>query len=304
MLMASKVLTNRPLRETAVLSLGCLRTGSASICEALTILNYQDVHHGINAAMQPADWPIFSAASDAIFPSLPNYNGNGFTRAQWDQIFGPCEAITDMGSFFASSLIAAYPKAKVILVERDIEQWYASMEEAIFGTTWGYRADFFIDFLVPLFGGKAGTTIRKIMYGYFESKDVTEMRAKAKERYTRHYAEIRAAVPSERLLNFRLADGWAPLCEFLGRDVPNVPFPRVNERQVHLKRVRDRQNHFFKMALKIGLKRAFPWALGLISIGLGVFAVRCPDLRNNMLAPLPCASTVFGKLKGVLYRGL
>ncbi|KAG4431570.1 hypothetical protein IFR05_012945 [Cadophora sp. M221] len=192
-----------------------------------------------------------------------------------------------MGSFFALSLITAYPGAKVILVERDIEQWFTSVDEAIFSTTWGYRADFFIEFLVPLFGGKAGSTIRKIMYGYFESKDVTEMRAKARERYKRHYTEIRAAVPPERLLDFRLADGWGPLCEFLGKDVPDVPFPRVNERQVHLKRVRDRQNRFFTMALKMGLKRVIPWIFGLVSVGLGVFAVRNPDFRDNFRALLP-----------------
>ncbi|KAH6709008.1 hypothetical protein BKA61DRAFT_659026 [Leptodontidium sp. MPI-SDFR-AT-0119] len=301
---ASQISTNRPPRETVVLSLGCLRTGSASICEALTILNYHDVHHGINAAMQPADWPVFSAACDAVFPSLPNYNGNGFTQTQWDQIFGPCEAITDMGSFFALSLIDAYPNAKVVLVERDIEQWYASVDEAIFSTTWGYRADFFINFLVPLFGGKAGSTIRKIMYGYFESKDVTEMRAKARERYKRHYAEIRAAVPPERLLNFRLADGWGPLCEFLGKDVPDVPFPRVNERQVHLKRVRDRQNRFFKMALKLGVKRVFPWIFALVSVGLGVFAARNPDLGDSVLTRLPWARAALAKFNISLYRGL
>jgi hypothetical protein len=26
-----------------------------------------------------------------------------------------------------------------------------------------------------------------------------------------------------------LAEGWAPLCKFLGKPIPNEPFPRVNE---------------------------------------------------------------------------
>ena len=48
--------------------------------------------------------------------------------------------------------------------------------------------------------------------------------------YTEHYAHIRAKVAPKRLLNFHPKDGWAPLCEFLGKDVPeDVPFPRVNE---------------------------------------------------------------------------
>lgn len=36
--------------------------------------------------------------------------------------------------------------------------------------------------------------------------------------------------PSERLLEHRLGSGWEPLCEFLGKPVPEgVPFPRVND---------------------------------------------------------------------------
>lgn len=129
------------------------------------------------------------------------------------------------------------------------------------------------------------------MYGYFEAGDVTEMRAKAKERYKRHYAEIRAAVPPERLLNFELKEGWGPLCAFLGKEVPDRTFPRVNERQVHLKRVRDRQNRFFKTAVKVGLKKVLPWAFGLFSVGLAAWAVKCPhlvpDLRRVVFEKVP-----------------
>ena len=38
-----------------------------------------------------------------------------------------------------------------------------------------------------------------------------------------------ASVPADRLLIFDVKQGWAPLCEFLGRPVPAVPFPRGNE---------------------------------------------------------------------------
>lgn len=43
-------------------------------------------------------------------------------------------------------------------------------------------------------------------------------------------ARVRASVPPERLLVFNPADGWAPLCAFLGKDVPNIAFPHVNRR--------------------------------------------------------------------------
>lgn len=116
--------------------------GSASIAEALTILGYRNVHHGIQAIHNPKDWEVFARACDAYFPSSPGYTGAAFTRADWDEVFGGCEAVTDMGSFWAVALTAAYPEAKVIVAERaDVDAWCASMETAVFGTTWGWRRE-------------------------------------------------------------------------------------------------------------------------------------------------------------------
>ena len=36
-------------------------------------------------------------------------------------------------------------------------------------------------------------------------------------------------VPKERLLEMDLQDGWEPLCKFLGKPIPDEPFPRSNE---------------------------------------------------------------------------
>ena len=49
-------------------------------------------------------------------------------------------------------------------------------------------------------------------------------------RFRAHEAAVKAALPSERLLVFAPGDGWEPLCEFLGYDIPDVPFPRSNHR--------------------------------------------------------------------------
>lgn len=37
------------------------------------------------------------------------------------------------------------------------------------------------------------------------------------------------SVPPDQLLVFSVAEGWDPLCAFLGVPVPSVPFPRMNE---------------------------------------------------------------------------
>lgn len=39
---------------------------------------------------------------------------------------------------------------------------------------------------------------------------------------------IRGLVPKERLLEWYIDDGWEPLCEFLGKPVPDVEFPHAN----------------------------------------------------------------------------
>ncbi|KAL7551059.1 hypothetical protein ACHAWF_014261 [Thalassiosira exigua] len=43
--------------------------------------------------------------------------------------------------------------------------------------------------------------------------------------------KVQATIPAERLLSFKVGDGWGPLCEFLGVPVPeDIPFPHVHTR--------------------------------------------------------------------------
>jgi hypothetical protein len=54
-------------------------------------------------------------------------------------------------------------------------------------------------------------------------------RERAVPTYLAHNEMVKRVTPAERLHILRLEDGWEPLCKFLGKDVPEVPFPRVNE---------------------------------------------------------------------------
>lgn len=65
--------------------------------------------------------------------------------------------------------------------------------------------------------------------GQFGAKSAEECREKARVVYEGHYAEIRRVCPGERLLEYKLGEGWEPLCGFLGREVPDTEFPRINE---------------------------------------------------------------------------
>ena len=46
--------------------------------------------------------------------------------------------------------------------------------------------------------------------------------------YERHNDEVRRAVPTERLIDWRPGDGWQPICSILGLPVPDEPFPHEN----------------------------------------------------------------------------
>lgn len=48
--------------------------------------------------------------------------------------------------------------------------------------------------------------------------------------YQGYNAEIQRIVPRDRLLVFKVKDGWKPLCEFLGKEIPQSRFPKTNER--------------------------------------------------------------------------
>lgn len=43
-----------------------------------------------------------------------------------------------------------------------------------------------------------------------------------------HNDHIRAIVPKDNLLEWNLQEGWEPLCNFLGKPVPDVPVPHIN----------------------------------------------------------------------------
>lgn len=45
---------------------------------------------------------------------------------------------------------------------------------------------------------------------------------------TEHCDMIRGMVPPDRLLEWSIEDGWEPLCKFLGKEIPNEPFPHAN----------------------------------------------------------------------------
>lgn len=88
----------------------------------------------------------------------------------------------------------------MVLVERNVDTWYKSFDEAVLNSLWGRTADFMVGILEPLLGSRAGVANRKMVTGFFGVDDPGSIRKNAKEVYTQHYQRIRSIVPKERLL--------------------------------------------------------------------------------------------------------
>lgn len=142
--------------------------------------------------------------------------------ANWDDVFDGYVATVDWPACnFYRELAEAYPEAKVLLSLRNSEKWWESVHNTI------YQA------LTAEFTGAPppiqaqGEMAKKLILedtfgGRFEDKD------HAIGVFDAHNAAVKAAFPPERLLVFDVKEGWEPLCAFLGVDVPDEPFPRVN----------------------------------------------------------------------------
>ena len=155
--------------------------------------------------------------------------GEPFTRVEWDKLLAEYGAVTDVPALaFSEELISVYPEAKVVLMERDIEKWYKSFDDAVVKVMWG-RWGHWIASCDPWFVGPIRDLHLRWAKDWMGVQSATEMRMKAKERYREHYQLIRSVVPKERLLEYKLGSGWKPLCDFLGKPVPDVEFPKVNE---------------------------------------------------------------------------
>ena len=105
------------------------------------------------------------------------------------------------------------------------------------------------------------------MQGQFHARNSMEYRQNAKQVYKDHYAEIRDALKDqpERLLEFKLEDGWHTLCKFLDEPVPDVPFPHVNEGAEHEEMLGVVYLKFARDALGLVLRWMSPFVVALVA---------------------------------------
>ncbi|KAJ7099772.1 hypothetical protein C8R44DRAFT_888460 [Mycena epipterygia] len=172
----------------------------------LEMIGYKETKHGWAVWKNPSELAMWTEAINAKFFG----KGKLYERADWGRLLGrymaslctiSASAITDMQHLlFAEELIAAYPNAKVVFTTRDPDSSWKSYEATV-----------------------------------VEMSSVTLEIAKA--RFIAYDDEVRSLVPKERLLDYRVGEGWESLCKFLEKPVPAEAFPKVNDTQVFHERM-------------------------------------------------------------------
>lgn len=193
-----------------VIGAGLPRTGTSSLKQALAMLLGGRVLHMSSVRRHPfdlgADWRTALAGGDP----------------DWRQLLAPYVAAVDWpASHFWRPLSSAFPESLVLLSLRDsAKQWLESAEATILPVArqalapdWSQGRD-----LITLLEQFAGTSN-------------WDDRATLMAAYDRHNAAVRAAVPPHRLLEWKAAGGWAPICERLGLPIPDAPFPWRSPRE-------------------------------------------------------------------------
>lgn len=164
-----------------VVGAGVGRTGTLSLKLALERLLGGPCYHMAEVFAHPEH---VAAWHDAARGRMPD----------WDALFAGYRAAVDRPAAASwPELMAAYPKALVVLSVRDAASWWRSANGTIFPS---------ID--------RAGGTWREMIGDLFAHRftPALEDRDAWLAAFERHNAVVRARVPAARLLEWRASDGW------------------------------------------------------------------------------------------------
>lgn len=186
-----------------VIGTGFGRTGTDSMRAALEILGFGPCHH-MRALLEDNDhkmaWRRFIAGGPAGL----------------DVVLKGYQSCVDWPSaHYWPQLVQDFPDAKVLLTWRSADSWWNSFSKTILPAL---EADTETEETAP-----GSQLIKGRVFG-----DHPLTRDDCIATYEANVAKVKATVPAERLLVYKIGDGWEPLCAHLGVPVPDQPFPRSN----------------------------------------------------------------------------
>lgn len=173
-----------------IIGVGFQKTGTSTLREALEIMGYR-----VKDTTPRALIPILRGNEKKLMRMLNNFDAMEDTP--WYRIY--------------KDLDRMYPGSKFILTKRDTESWYKS---------------------VSLHIGNLPAAHHEWIYG--RGKGIVSLYPEnTKSVYEKHNAEVIDYFKNRSedllVLNFTKGDGWKELCGFLGREVPEYPFPHNNK---------------------------------------------------------------------------
>lgn len=192
-----------------VIGVGFGRTGTRSLQNALEVLGFGPCHHMLGMFEYPDEIQHWRHAVKG-------------EPTDWDEVYAGYRSTVDWpGARFWRELVAYYPQAKVVLTVRDPQRWYESARNSIYAAM--LPPDPGTD---PVFTAIRTMSEEVVWQGVFDGR--FEDAEYALSVYEGHIAAVRREVPADRLLVFDVTEGWEPLCDHLGVEVPDEPFPRLN----------------------------------------------------------------------------
>ena len=215
-----------------VLDVGPPRTGTQSIADALTTLGLNVLHSGFVQSSRPV--------------ACRHLYGNG-TNESMTELFEGYDAAADEPLFLEYEFVRdTYPNSKFVLPLVPMEKWWNSTKHYWNSMYFRYERNKIRGLKVKreqqeleawldgFWTGHFGATFENdkcvavrywgCRFDRLEGMSDDEKR-NCQSGYEAHVAHVKQAIPPERLLVFNLSDGWRPLCQFLGKPIPNEPFP-------------------------------------------------------------------------------
>jgi Sulfotransferase domain len=192
-----------------VVGSGFGRTGTHSLKLALEELGFGPCHHMIEVIENPDQLPFWRQAAAGHLPD-------------WDEVFAGYASCVDWpAARFWREIAAHYPGAKVLHSIRPQDKWFESIHATIYPGLSGWP------------DAPAGRRRDHMEMAWRIIADQTfgrrlDDRDHALSVYREHTEEVRRTIAPDRLLVFDVAEGWEPLCRFLGVPVPASDFPRSN----------------------------------------------------------------------------
>lgn len=190
-----------------IIGVGFQKTGTSTLREALKILGYT-----VKDTTPRALVPILRGNYNKVLRIINNYDA--LEDTPWYMIYKELDQLL--------------PGSKFILTIRDEASWYTSVSKHI---------------------GDLPAAHHEWIYGRGKGL-VKHHRQNTVDVYRRHNKEVieyfRNRPDDFVILDFTKGDSWEPLCRFLGKEVPDIPFPHYNKTSDAEKRSRG-SSHTFRL---------------------------------------------------------